>query len=861
MDSSAPVLPSQPVHAGHTFTHVTGYDNSRLHLGDNHYKIGMRVVAGRLDVPFSDIELPEHHGAEQPEFTGHYSSTALRKVASYVPRPALHTQVKERLHDTLEERGPSCKILVICGLGGAGKSQLMLHYIEVFKGDYTAVFWVDAGSKDRLEADYKRIHNLLLHPSQDDADISTCVSEIRQWCQRKVGKHLFVLDSADSIEDTGSDGYVDLQSYIVDAASADMVITTRVQSAKDMTELEAVQVAELTPDEARDLFIRRMKLQSPDVEMQKEIDAVTAELGHFALAVSLAAAYVASTRRLKAHPANYLVEYAERKKVLLAREPKKHIDQYGESVLTTWETTHAAMFSQCPEACNLLTLIAFLNSSDIFPQLFGPDYRTASGILASVIWVQTSTMSLQETIDTSMETLELYSLLQWNEQAAAFSMHKLVHAWSIERLGAAQQAMFCLAAWHYLRYLVPVTETVPTMSERLASHTTACFIRVRALCQIEGLAAMPFVNSTVYLAGYLRCVGRVDHAYELHLFAHEYHKNRRSIDPMAYAKSLYTSARILQAQYKHQAAEEVLRQALDELKEHRSDESLLLKELCQCLLVRLLARHYRKLNELEQTLRQILSSPVDTRERARIDVMFQLARVVAMQSRYSEAEQILRQLMGMPEEISEGLHVSISRGLGQVLHLQGRYAEAETVIKHASENVLAHGPANLKSQTAMQALGEVKLAQKAYGEAASILRTACDAIATPYHRTHLECLHDLGYALRRLEDHEEAMLFYTKALEGHVQIHGADHQYTREISEEIDKYRAFLAGEKKIEEKYEHGRGVRTDILRLLGAGFSLRRRGIASSARDPKGLKRLVMRGLSYRAGSCDEDASKKGF
>jgi hypothetical protein len=114
-----------------------------------------------------------------------------------------------------------------------------------------------------------------------------------------------------------------------------VAITTRVQSAKDMTELEAVQVAELTPDEARNIFTRRMKLQNPDSEIQKEIDAVSTELGHFALAVSLAAAYVASTRCLRAYPANYLIEYAERKKTLLARKPKKHIDQYGESVLTT----------------------------------------------------------------------------------------------------------------------------------------------------------------------------------------------------------------------------------------------------------------------------------------------------------------------------------------------------------------------------------------------------------------------------------------------------------------------------------------------------------------------------------------------
>jgi tetratricopeptide (TPR) repeat protein len=794
MDSSA-ALPSLPIRAGHTFTHVTGHGNSRLHLDDNHYQIGMRVVVGKQKVPSSDIDLPDYHGAEQPEFTGHYSSTALRKVASYVPRPALHARIKERLHDTLEERGPSCKILVVCGLGGAGKSQLMLHYIEVFKGDYTAVFWVDAGSKDRLEADYKRIHNLLLHPSRDDADISTCVSEIRQWCQRKVGKYLFVLDSADSIEDTGSDGYIDLQSYIVDAASADVVITTRVQSAKNMTELEAVQVAELTPEEARVIFIRRMNLQSPDAEMQKEIDAVTAELGHFALAVSLAAAYVASTRRLKANPANYLVEYAERKKTLLARKPKKHIDQYGESVLTTWETTYAAIFDRCPEACNLLTLIAFLSSSDIFPELFGAEYETASGILASVICVQASTMSLQETIDTGIETLELYSLLQWNDQAAAFSMHKLVHAWSIERLETAKQAMFCLAAWHYLEHLFPVTRTVPTMSERLALHITACFIRVRTLCQTEPLAIIPFVDSTSRLADWLSSVGRGERAYELQLFAHEYHESRHTIDPMAYAESLYTLAHNLEAQYKHQAAEKVLRQALDEHEEYQSYRSLLLKEKCQLLLARILARVHGKLKlgEAEQILREILSSPVDTRENWRSFVRFQLARVLTMQSRYSEAEEIFRHLLNGPEEISERTHVSISRSLGQVLRYQGRYAEAEIVARQASENVLAHGPADLKSQIAMLALAKVKLDQKEYREAASILRQACDAIVTPYDHTHLSCLSEMGYALSRLENHDEAMSFYTRALGGHVQLHGADHEFTREVFEIVDKYRAFLA--------------------------------------------------------------------
>ena len=89
-----------------------------------------------------------------------------------------------------------------------------------------------------------------------------------------------------------------------------------------------------------------------------------------------------------------------------ARKPKKHIDQYGESVLTTWDTTYAAIYDRCPETCMPLTLTAFLNSSDIFPELFSAAYQNASEILASAIVGRTSTKPRQESMDTGIESLE-----------------------------------------------------------------------------------------------------------------------------------------------------------------------------------------------------------------------------------------------------------------------------------------------------------------------------------------------------------------------------------------------------------------------------------------------------------------------
>lgn len=86
------------------------------------------------------------------------------------------------------QRDRSSKTLVVCGLGGAGKSQLTLGYVESYRDDYTAVLWIDAGAKIRLEADYKHIRNLLHSSKRTDIELDTCVAEVKQWCHRKQGR-------------------------------------------------------------------------------------------------------------------------------------------------------------------------------------------------------------------------------------------------------------------------------------------------------------------------------------------------------------------------------------------------------------------------------------------------------------------------------------------------------------------------------------------------------------------------------------------------------------------------------------------------------------------------------------------------
>ena len=143
--------------------------------------------------------------AARADHVGQYANSSLRPVPTYVPRPRLHRKIKEQLHgqgDKEEEEGT--RILVIYGLRGAGKSQLVLHYIREYTRDYSGVFWIEAGSKETMERDYVQLYRLL-YGRQAAIDqwvvkVEDAVLAVKRWFEGRKGRWLVVLDSADVID-------------------------------------------------------------------------------------------------------------------------------------------------------------------------------------------------------------------------------------------------------------------------------------------------------------------------------------------------------------------------------------------------------------------------------------------------------------------------------------------------------------------------------------------------------------------------------------------------------------------------------------------------------------------------------------
>jgi tetratricopeptide (TPR) repeat protein len=214
----------------------------------------------------------------------------------------------------------------------------------------------------------------------------------------------------------------------------------------------------------------------------------------------------------------------------------------------------------------------------------------------------------------------------------------------------------------------------------------------------------------------------------------------------------------------------------------------------------ILALHHKKLVDAEHMLQDLLLNSNDGEDDSMSDVRFNLARVLMRQNRDGEAEEIFTQQLRKCDDPFGVPHKVLSTSLCRALRKQGKFAEAEVVARQASDIVPIHGPADIRSQCALLALGKVKLAQREYGEAASILRQACDAIATPYHITHLGCQMSMGAALKHLGCYEESISFYARALDGCIRMLGVGHHSARNCSRELDECRALLEKGQEIEE-------------------------------------------------------------
>lgn len=152
----------------------------------------------------------------------------------------------------------------------------------------------------------------------------------------------------------------------------------------------------------------------------------------------------------------------------------------------------AAIEWRDPIAARLLTLLAFLNFDDIFIHLF-----QVNGLLESPCrldgeesrsgrWQELLTFDATKVykymIEAGFAVLQAYSLVSWQVDQEAYSMHKLVHAWSYDRLGDELRREWSLALLELLSVAVHDYDSDLNTGTRLVPHVMVNFTSVSLTC-------------------------------------------------------------------------------------------------------------------------------------------------------------------------------------------------------------------------------------------------------------------------------------------------------------------------------------------------------------------------------------------
>ena len=402
-------------------------------------------------------------------------------VDTFVPRESLLNRVRgQLLREPDVDHGRHPKKVGIWGLGGTGKSQLALSYVQRYGDEYDSSFWIDAQDPVSVDKCFLDIYRSLREPMP--VENLTAAGQIRhavrQWFQGREGTWLMVFDGADEL-DRGDQNFVHLSSYIPGCPTVHVIVTTRSRQIESFSPFGGVEVGKLDPEEAAELFSRCARL-SPQAraDQANAVAQIAEELDYLALAVNIAGCYVSHMPRLSNDLCRYLNEHRLQKHGLLVKQPDILTDQYPHSVMTVWEASYSAVQNRFPGACQFLSLLAFLDSQDIFVDLFVPQLGVdVPAVPSRGSW--THAIGLQNhvepcDIEKLFSVLEWYSMLHRSEGGCSYSMHKLVRTWCRDRLGGTPDVKrFALAA---LQLLCDVTNTLrpwgsnPKAELRLSAH-------------------------------------------------------------------------------------------------------------------------------------------------------------------------------------------------------------------------------------------------------------------------------------------------------------------------------------------------------------------------------------------------------
>jgi hypothetical protein len=280
------------------------------------------------------------------------------------------------IHAGLTAPEAASQRVVLTGLGGMGKTQLVVEYAYRQRVDYDLVWWVRSEQPSSLLGDYAA---LAAQPPlaadlrlAEDASQEAAAEAVRVWLERH-GRWLLVLDNV-----AEPAAVVEL---LPRSGTGHVLLTTQAEVGWEPL-ADPIPVEVLAPTDAAGFLLSRTKQQG--LEATAAATTLASSLGALPLALEQAAAYITAAGTVSL--TDYAQLFATRALELLKRGQPLG---YQHTVATTWSLALQELQGTEPVTIELLTLAAFMAPDDLpQPLLAGHSgcFRSRWQLLPVIRW-------------------------------------------------------------------------------------------------------------------------------------------------------------------------------------------------------------------------------------------------------------------------------------------------------------------------------------------------------------------------------------------------------------------------------------------------------------------------------------------
>ncbi|KAJ7480558.1 hypothetical protein FB451DRAFT_1446342 [Mycena latifolia] len=301
-----------------------------------------------------------------------------------------------KMHQCFTEDLGKQHIYVLYGLGGSGKTQIALKFIDESASKFSDIFLIDTSTPDTIDSGLKSI--------AVTKKIGDTAQDALDWFCSKQNDWLLFFDNAD-------DPKINLHNFFPHCKHGNILITSRnpqlrgYGSHSHVSDMEEVDAVEL---------LLRSAAQDITPQNKDAATEIVKALWYLPLAIVQAGAFILKSGSLN----SYLTLCKKNKEQLLREKPAQSHDHYAWTVYTTWQIS----FDQLsPPAAMLLQLCSFLHHGGISEAIFSNASRYRFPLSA-------------------------YSLINLDVARNIFSIHPLVHTWSRNTLTTEEIYQSCMIA-------------------------------------------------------------------------------------------------------------------------------------------------------------------------------------------------------------------------------------------------------------------------------------------------------------------------------------------------------------------------------------------------------------------------------